>query len=136
MRFLVPIAPIAAAGIFGLMLTNPAPGVAQVPVQATASPARGKVLFLRCASCHSTVANAPGKIGPALSGVVGRKGGTLPGYNYSAAMKAKGPIWTEEALDMWLTAPAKVVPGTSMAFVGLANPADRKAVIAYLKTLR
>lgn len=111
------------------------------PVQAQAPPpgssaARGKVLFLRCSSCHAIAANAPAKIGPNLAAVIGRKGGTLPGYRYSQAMKAAGPVWNDATLDRWLAGPNKVVPGTSMAFVGLASPADRQAVIAYLKAPR
>ena len=123
-----------ATGIFLLSVVSASSGVAQV--QPAASPGRGKLLFLRCASCHAIAPTAPAKIGPNLSGVVGRKGGSVAGYRYSPAMKAKGPVWTEANLDLWLTAPTKVVPGTSMAFAGLSNPADRQAVIAYLKSPR
>jgi cytochrome c len=95
--------------------------------------ARGKLLFLRCASCHAIAEGASAKIGPNLHGVVGRRAGSLPGYSYSAAMKAQNFVWDEAQLDRWLTRPTDVVPGTAMAFAGIANPADRKAVIAYLE---
>lgn len=124
---------IFAAGTLALAGIVATSGAAQTP---PASPARGKILFLRCASCHAITAKAPAKIGPNLSGVVGRKGGAVPGFRYSAAMKAKRPVWNEATLDRWLLAPNKLVPGTSMAFAGLTNPADRKALIAYLKTAR
>lgn len=136
MRFLVLLAPMAATGVVALALAGAPIETAHAQAPAVASPARGKILFLRCSSCHAVAANAPAKIGPNLSGVVGRKGGSVPGYRYSAAMKAKAPVWNDANLDAWLTAPAKLVPGTSMAFAGLSNPADRKALIAYLKTPR
>lgn len=133
MRPLALLAPLTAVGLFAAALAV----TMASPVQAQAAPAaRGKILFLRCASCHAIAPNAPAKIGPNLNGVVGRKGGSVAGFHYSAAMKAKGPVWTEANLDAWLAGPTKVVPGTSMAFAGLPNPADRKALIAYLKAPR
>jgi cytochrome c len=96
------------------------------------SPA-GKRVFMRCMACHSIAAGAPNKVGPNLSGVVGRKAGMAKGFNYSAAMKKQKLVWNDAALDRWLQRPTAVVPGTSMVFAGLPSPADRKAVIAYLK---
>jgi cytochrome c len=93
----------------------------------------GKLLFLRCASCHSIGESGGGRIGPNLQGVVGRKAGSLAGYSYSAAMKAQNFVWDDAMLDRWLTNPNAVVPGTAMAFGGIPNPDDRKAIIAYLK---
>jgi cytochrome c len=100
---------------------------------ASGSPnARGKLLFLRCASCHN-IGPGPAKIGPNLAGVVGRKAGSLPGYEYSPAMKKAGFVWTEANLDRWLTRPSALVPGTAMAFAGQPAEADRQAIIAYLR---
>jgi cytochrome c len=48
-------------------------------------------------------------------------------------MKAQDFVWDEAKLDRWLAGPEDVVPGTAMAFGGLPNPADRKAVIDYLE---
>ncbi len=96
------------------------------------SPARGKLLFLRCASCHDISSQASPKIGPNLAGVVGRRAGSLPGYAYSNAMKAQTFTWDEAMLDRWLTRPTDVVPGTAMAFAGIDSAADRAAIIAYL----
>jgi len=95
-------------------------------------PMRGKLLFLQCASCHDITPGASAKIGPSLYGVVGRHAGSLPGYAYSPAMKAQTFIWDEKMLDRWLTKPTDVVPGTAMAFGGVAKAEDRQAIIAYL----
>jgi cytochrome c len=95
--------------------------------------ARGRILFLRCASCHDISATASPKIGPNLAGVVGRRAGSLPGYGYSPAMKAQSFVWDEDHLDRWLTKPNDLVPGTAMAFGGVPSKADRDALIAYLR---
>lgn len=107
---------------------------AAVPSMASAQDAAaGKKVFMRCMACHSVQAGAPNKVGPNLSGVVGRKSGKAAGFRYSAAMSKANVTWNEATLDKWLTRPATVVPGTSMVFAGLSKPEDRKAVIAYLK---
>ncbi len=98
-----------------------------------ASPERGKLLFLRCASCHDISDKPSFKIGPNLAGVIGRRAGSLPGYTYSTAMKAQTFIWNAKTLDQWLAKPSDVVPGTAMAFAGIDNKADRDALIAYLR---
>ena len=114
-------------------------GLAGLAVSAIASAepdarlvAQGQRQFLRCASCHAIEAGQPTRIGPNLHGVVGRRAGSLPGFSYSPAMQAQHFVWTEAKLDQWLTRPNAVVPGTAMAFAGLAKPEDRAALIAYL----
>jgi cytochrome c len=94
---------------------------------------RGKLLFLRCASCHDISAKQSAKIGPNLYHVYGRASGSLPGFPYSPAMKQVHLVWDAPTLDRWLTRPSDLVPGTAMAFAGMPNPADRQAIIAYLK---
>ncbi len=93
----------------------------------------GKLLFLRCASCHDISAAPSLKIGPNLKGVYGRPSGSLPGYHYSAAMQQAHLVWDAPTLDRWLTNPNALVPGTAMAFAGLPSEQDRQAVIAYLR---
>jgi cytochrome c len=106
----------------------------QWPTAAHSAPnPKGKLIFIRCASCHAIGPGGGARIGPNLQGVVGRKAGSLPGATYSAAMKQQNFIWTEAMLDRWLTQPSAVVPGTAMAFAGLPKAEDRAAVIAYLK---
>ncbi len=100
---------------------------------AATSGGRGRLLFIRCASCHDISAAASPKIGPNLLGVIGRKAGGLPGYDYSPAMKRQSFTWDEATLDRWLTRPSDLVPGTAMAFAGLPDAADRAAIIAYLR---
>lgn len=118
-RFL--LTAVAAAGMT-------APALAAEPAQ-----------LAQCKVCHNFVKGQPNKIGPNLYGVVGRKAATVAGFSYSAAIKAKGAgglVWNASTLDPWLTAPAKYVPGTKMAYAGLKDPAQRKAMIDYLGTLK
>ncbi|MCJ2181409.1 cytochrome c family protein [Novosphingobium sp. 1949] len=107
--------------------------VALMPSVASADAARGKTLFTRCMACHTVEKGGANRIGPNLSGVVGRKSGTEKGFKYSAAMSKAKLTWTEANLDKWLTKPAALVPGTSMAFAGLPKAEDRQSLIDYLK---
>ncbi|SRR5713101_4038409 len=93
----------------------------------------GETLFKKnCAVCH-TLEAGKNKLGPSLSGIVGRKAGSIPGFAYSAANKNSGDTWDEQTLDAYLTDPRKFMPGTKMIFAGLKNTEDRKALIEYLK---
>jgi cytochrome c len=89
--------------------------------------------FRRCATCHTIAAGARNAVGPNLHDVFGRKAASAPGFNYSPAMRASGLTWDEATLDRFLANPQKAVPGTRMAFAGIADPAQRRQVIAYLK---
>jgi cytochrome c len=101
--------------------------------QAKGDPVAGKKIFMRCVACHAVQPGAGAKMGPNLAGVVGRKAAAAPGFKYSAAMQKAKLKWDDATLDKWLTRPSALVPGTSMAFAGLPNAADRANVIAYLK---
>jgi cytochrome c len=95
--------------------------------------AAGEVKFKICRTCHQIGPTAKNFVGPALNGVVGRKAGSYPGYNYSDANKNSGVTWDEATLKKYLKLPRDVVPGTKMAFPGLQNDDDILNVIAYLK---
>ncbi|WP_225207432.1 c-type cytochrome [Novosphingobium huizhouense] len=88
-----------------------------------------------CKSCHA-VEKGKTVIGPSLYGIVGTKAGDVPGYAFSPALKGSGLVWDEATLDKWLENPMKLVPGTRMSYAGQSDPAKRKAIIAYLKTLK
>jgi cytochrome c len=104
--------------------------------QAAGDAEAGKVLFTKkCGLCHS-VEQGKNKIGPSLHGVVGRKAGSLEGYNYSEAMKNANITWDDTTLDKYLTNPRADIPGIKMIFAGYPDPADRQNVIAYLDTLK
>ena len=93
----------------------------------------GETTFKVCRTCHQIGEKARNFVGPELNGVLGRKAGTAPGYNYSDANKNSGLTWDEATLTKYLHVPREVVPGTKMAFPGLGNDDDIANVIAYLK---
>jgi cytochrome c len=101
-----------------------------------ADPANGKSIFARCAICHTVQKGGPNGLGPNLFGVVGRKSASAPGFMYSGAMQHSGITWTNDKLKAWIAAPARLVPGTKMAFAGISNPSQVDDVIAYLGTLK
>jgi cytochrome c len=102
---------------------------------ASASAERGAQLAKPCEICHNVEEGQGPKIGPHLYGVVDRSVASVAGFNYSAALKAKGGKWTFAALNKWLTDPRADVPGTSMTFAGVSSEKQRADVIAYLNTL-
>lgn len=99
----------------------------------TGDAAKGKTVFLQCQTCHA-LDEGVNKIGPSLAGIVGRKAGTVAGFNYTDANKNSGITWSPEKLYQYLEKPQRVVPGTKMAFAGLSKGQDRADVIAYLQT--
>jgi cytochrome c len=119
---------LTAMIMFGLTI----PVGITLPAMATAqSKPDGAALYqAKCGGCHSIATN---RIGPAHKGVYGRKAGMAPGYKYSPALKTSGIVWNDQTLDKWLQGPPKVVKGTKMFFT-VADPAQRAAIIAYLKS--
>ncbi len=89
--------------------------------------------FAQCGVCHSVQPGQNG-IGPSLAGVAGRRAGSVAGFSYTNGMKNLGVNWTDANLDRYLTNPQAMVPGTTMA-IGPLNAGERRAIIAYLKTL-
>lgn len=116
----------------------PAQEPAAPPIEqllAAASIERGTAAARVCSTCHSFDKGGPNVVGPNLWGVVGRPRASESGYNYSAAMKAKGGEWTFEELNRFLANPRSDIPGTAMTFAGISRPQQRADIIDYLRTL-
>jgi len=112
-RFLLPLATVATLAMPALAQESP--------------PA-----FEPCSACHT---GDPDALGPDLTGVVGRKSGSLPDFRYSAAMKRSNLTWDPDTLKRYLIDPQGVVPGNRMP-MGPIPPDQADQVIGYLKTLK
>ena len=93
------------------------------------------VVFSACSGCHAMRKETHG-IGPDLMRIVGKDVARWTGFQYSTAMKKYGGKWTRRRLDEFLENPAAMVPGTTMNFPGIPDPAKRKKVIDYLERLQ
>lgn len=107
-------------------------GLAAAPAAMSAAGAagRGEAIYERCMACHSLDRD---RTGPKHCGLFGRRAGSEPDFEYSPAMRASGIVWDERTLDRFLTAPMKVVPGTSMGYAGIDDPRERADLIAFLR---
>lgn len=142
-----PAAPVeaAAAPVEAAAVEAAAPAPAPVeaapaqaaPVAVAAAPvagdaAKGEKVFAKCKACHKI--DGKDATGPHLNGVVGRASGSVAGFKYSDDMAALGKTWDAALLDIYLTKPKAMVPGTKMAFAGLPKAQDRADLIAFLAT--
>lgn len=105
-----------------------------VPAHADGDAAAGKKVFNKCRACHDV--KGKNKVGPHLDGIIGRTAGTVEGFKYSDAMKAKGEeglVWNEETIEAYMKDPKGYIPNNKMAFAGLKKDEDIENLIAYLK---
>jgi len=98
-------------------------------------PARGEELYGRCRACHSIDRD---RTGPRHAGLIGRRVGSVPGFDYSSALRkagAAGMEWNEATLNKFLEDPAGFLPGTRMTYAGVKDAQERADLIAYLESV-
>jgi len=101
------------------------------PVHAAGDPRAGEAIYERCGACHSL---SQDRAGPRHCGLLGRRAGSVPGFDYSVAMKRSGIVWSRATLDRFLANPAATVPGTSMGYAGVKDGKERADLLAYLES--
>ena len=123
---------LAASAAFIQLILGVAQSCFAAQPAAPTDVAAGREEFRICQACHSL---EPGRnlIGPSLAGLIGRRAGTAPGFDYSQPMKQANITWDAKSLDGYLADPQKVVPGNRMPFGGLKSDLDRQELIAFLE---
>lgn len=91
--------------------------------------ARGEKIYARCLACHAL---AYDRVGPRHCGLLGRRAGAVPGFDYSPSIKASGIVWNAKTLDRFLADPLRMVPGTTMTYAGIPDALERSDLIAYI----
>ena len=93
----------------------------------------GAEVFRACVACHTLAPDEGNKAGPTLWHIFGRKIATLPGYNFSPALKKLGIVWTPETVSkLFEIGPAHYTPGTKMPEQTIGSAEDRKALVDFL----
>jgi len=101
--------------------------------QPAGDPQRGEALYSRCIACHSIERD---RTGPRHEGLLGRRIGSVPGFDYSPALRragSAGRVWDEVTLDRFLESPLRMFPGTRMTYAGVKDAQERADLISYLK---
>lgn len=100
--------------------------------------ADGQQLFKQCQGCHAVGPDAQHQFGPQLNGVFERPMASVAEYTYSDSFNqavANGLVWTPETLDAYLESPMTMMPGTKMAFPGVADAEERRTLIDFLAAI-
>ena len=94
----------------------------------------GADVFRACVACHTLRADEGERAGPTLAGIFGRRIATLPGYNFSKALKKLDIVWTPETVSkLFEVGPAAYTPGTKMPEQRIGSPEDRAALMRFLE---
>jgi len=94
----------------------------------------GAQVFRACVACHTLQPDEGNRAGPTLAGLFGRRIATLPGYNFSPALKSLDIVWTPETVSkLFELGPATFTPGTKMPEQRIGLPAERAALVNFLE---
>src|SRR5436189_279422 len=94
----------------------------------------GAEVFRACVACHTLSPDEGNRAGPTLAGVFGRRIATLPGYNFSDALKKLDIVWTPETVaKLFEVGPARYTPGTKMPEQTIGSPDERAALVTFLE---
>jgi cytochrome c len=95
---------------------------------------RGAEVFRACVACHTLTPDEGNRAGPTLSGIFGRKIASLPGYNFSPALKKLDIVWTPETVSkLFEIGPMQYTPGTKMPEQTIGSAEDRAALVQFLQ---
>ena len=94
----------------------------------------GAEVFRGCVACHTLSADEGNRAGPTLAGIFGRRIASLPGYNFSPALKKLDIVWTPETVaKLFEVGPATYTPGTKMPEQTIGSREEREALVKFLE---
>ncbi len=94
----------------------------------------GAEVFRACVACHTLRPDEGMRAGPTLAGLFGRRIATLPGYNFSEALKKLDIIWTPATVSkLFEIGPMAYTPGTKMPEQRIGSAEDRAALVDFLE---
>jgi cytochrome c len=94
---------------------------------------RGAEVYRACIACHTLSEDEGNRAGPTLAGIFGRKIASLPGYDFSEALKKLDIVWTPETVSkLFEVGPNAYTPGTKMPEQIIGSAEDRKALMEFL----
>jgi cytochrome c len=94
----------------------------------------GADVFRACVACHTLRPEQANRAGPTLANLFGRRIATLPGYNFSEALKRLDIVWTAETVSkLFEIGPALYTPGTKMPEQRIGSEQDRAALVQFLE---
>ena len=95
---------------------------------------RGAEIYRACVACHTLTPDEGNRAGPTLYGIFGRRIATLPGYNFSPALKQMNIVWTKETVaELFEKGPMHYTPGTKMPEQRITSADDRNALMGFLE---
>ena len=95
---------------------------------------RARRCFAPASPATRSAADEGNRAGPTLAGIFGRKIATLPGYNFSDALKKLDIMWTPETVaKLFEVGPAEYTPGTKMPEQRIGSDEDRAALVQFLE---
>jgi cytochrome c len=123
-------AKLSSGDVQALAILGQHAGGSEAALTGLGDPMRGKAVFeKRCTGCHALDVD---REGPRLTGVFGRKAGSVAGFTYSAGLKKADFTWNEATLEKWLSDPDLIVRDNNMSF-SVPKAAERQDLIAFLK---
>jgi cytochrome c len=119
--------------VTGEPIGNVVMGTPEDPLAAFAGD-HGAEVFRACIACHTLRADEGVRAGPTLAGIFGRRIATLPGYNFSEALKQLDIVWTPETVaKLFDVGPMTYTPGTKMPEQRIGSSEDRAALVQFLE---
>ncbi|MGA2848802.1 MAG: heme-binding domain-containing protein [Terracidiphilus sp.] len=123
-------AKLSKEDVLALSALGQTTGGSEAALGGTGDPVHGHAVFnKRCTGCHAMDVD---REGPRLSGVYGRKAGSVTGFAYSKGLKNSGITWTDSTLEKWLSDPDQMYPDNNMSF-SVPRAEERRDLVAFLK---